>query len=216
MAKGVLFDLDGTLLDSAPDFIESLNNLLQSHNQPKLDPEIIRSHVSDGSWKLISLGFNIKETDPECARLREELLHEYEKNSLVYGGAFKGISEMLDSLYEMQIPYGVVTNKPLRFAEPILKHELAFKNCSTLVCPDHLKKIKPDPEGIFKGCMDLDIKPVDCIYVGDHKKDLEAGINAGAKVIACYFGYSLKPGDHANEIKGASHPNDLLNLIESL
>lgn len=216
MPKGVLFDLDGTLLDSAPDFIESLNNLLQAYNKPKLDPEIIRSHVSDGSWKLVSLGFNVKETDPECARLREELLVEYAKNSLVFGGAFPGISEMLDSLLEMHIPYGVVTNKPLRFAEPIIKNEPAFKNCRTLICPDHLKKIKPDPEGILQGCMNLGIDPSDCVYVGDHVKDLEAGINAGTKVIACYFGYSLKPNDHDSNINGAHHPEDLASLIRVL
>ena len=127
MPKGVLFDLDGTLLDSAPDFIVSLNTLLQKYHQPELDPEIIRSHVSDGSWKLVSLGFGIEESDDECAQLREELLIEYEKNSLVYGSAFAGISDTLDSLQELKIPYGVVTNKPLRFAGPILQNEPAFK-----------------------------------------------------------------------------------------
>ena len=80
MPKGVLFDLDGTLLDSAPDFIASMDNLLTKHNQPKLDPEIIRSHVSDGSWKLTSLGFNIDISDNKCVALREELLEEYESN----------------------------------------------------------------------------------------------------------------------------------------
>jgi phosphoglycolate phosphatase len=82
MPKGVLFDLDGTLLDSAPDFIVSLDNLLERYNQPKLDPEIIRSHVSDGSWKLTSLGFNIDISDDKCSVLREELLEEYELNLL--------------------------------------------------------------------------------------------------------------------------------------
>ena len=106
MPKGVLFDLDGTLLDSAPDFIASLDNLLTKYNQPKLDPEIIRSHVSDGSWKLTSLGFNIDTSDQKCAALREELLHEYESNLLKHGGAFDGIKEMLSSLEQDNIPYG--------------------------------------------------------------------------------------------------------------
>ena len=215
MPKGVLFDLDGTLLDSAPDFIVSLNALLQKYHQPELDPEIIRSHVSDGSWKLVSLGFGIEESDDECAQLREELLIEYEKNSLVYGSAFAGISETLDSLQELKIPYGVVTNKPLRFAAPILQNEPAFKNCRTLICPDHINKIKPDPEGILKGCENLGISPSDCIYIGDHIKDLEAGISAGTKVIACYFGYSLKLGDHSKSIQGANNPVDLIKLIKT-
>ena len=215
MPKGVLFDLDGTLLDSAPDFIVSLNALLQKYHLPELDPEIIRSHVSDGSWKLVSLGFGIEESDDECAQLREELLIEYEKNSLVYGSAFAGISETLDSLQELKVPYGVVTNKPLRFAAPILQNESAFKNCRTLICPDHINKIKPDPEGILKGCEDLGISPIDCIYIGDHMKDLEAGINAGTRVLACYFGYSLKAGDHDKSIQGANHPIDLIELIKA-
>ena len=188
MPKGVLFDLDGTLLDSAPDFIASLDNLLERHNQPKLDPEIVRSHVSDGSWKLTSLGFNIDISDDRCADLREELLEEYESNLLQHGGAFDGIEEMLASLETDDIPYGIVTNKPLRFAKQILMNEIAFRNCKTLICPDHLNAIKPDPEGILRGCKDLGLHPADCIYVGDHKKDLEAGINAGTQVIACYFG----------------------------
>ena len=108
-----------------------------------------------------------------------------------------------------------MTNKPLRFAEPILQNEPAFKNCRTLVCPDHLNKIKPDPEGILKGCEDLSISPSDCIYIGDHMKDLEAGINAGTRVIACYFGYSLKVGDHDKNIQGANHPIDLIELIKA-
>mgnify|MGYP003915460023 FL=1 len=216
MPKGVLFDLDGTLLDSAPDFIVSLNNLLLKHSRPALAPEIIRNHVSDGSWKLISLGFGIEESHEDCVNLREELLVEYTKNSLVYGGAFQGISEMLGLLHDMNIPFGVVTNKPLIFAQPILDNEPAFKNCQTLICPDHLSAMKPDPEGVLKGCKDLSIEPKDCVYIGDHIKDLEAGINAGAQVIACYFGYSLKPADHDDHIGGANHPRDLIGLIKNL
>ena len=216
MPKGVLFDLDGTLLDSAPDFVASLDNLLVRHNQPKLDPEIIRSHVSDGSWKLTSLGFNIDISDEKCAVLRNELLEEYESNLLRHGGVFDGINELLISLKEDNIPYGIVTNKPLRFAKQILMNEIAFRNCKTLICPDHLNAIKPDPEGILRGCKDLGLHPDECIYVGDHEKDLEAGINAGTKVIACYFGYSLKPSAHNDHILGANHPNELYQLISQL
>ena len=216
MPKGVLFDLDGTLLDSAPDFIASLDNLLSRHNQPKLDPEIIRSHVSDGSWKLTSLGFDIDISDEKCAILRDELLEEYESNLLKYGRAFNGIKEMLAALEKDNIPYGIVTNKPFRFAKPILINEIAFQNCKTLICPDHLDAIKPDPEGILRGCKDLGLHPAECIYIGDHIKDLEAGINAGTQVIACYFGYSLKPGDHDKHILGAHHPDELYELISQL
>ena len=148
--------------------------------------------------------------------IRDELLEEYELNLLQHGGAFDGIEEMLSSLEKDNIPYGIVTNKPLRFAKPILVNEIAFKNCKTLICPDHLNAIKPDPEGILRGCKDLGLHPAECVYVGDHKKDLEAGINAGTQVIACYFGYSLKAKDHSEHILGAEHPSDLYKLISQL
>ena len=76
--------------------------------------------------------------------------------------------------------------------------------------------MKPDPEGILRGCKDLGLHPDECIYIGDHEKDLEAGINAGTKVIACYFGYSLKPSAHNDRILGANHPNELYQLISQL
>jgi len=88
--------------------------------------------------------------------------------------------------------------------------------CNPLICPDHLNAIKPNPEGILKGCKDLGVHPADCVYIGDHIKDLEAGINAGTQVIACYFGYSLKPLDHDELILGAKHPSDLTSLIQAL
>ena len=216
MPKGVLFDLDGTLLDSAPDFVASLDNLLAKHSRPKLDPEIIRSHVSDGSWKLTSLAFNIDISDEKCSALREELLEEYESNLLKHGGAFDGIKEMLALLEKDDIPYGIVTNKPLRFAEPILINEPVFQNCKTLICPDHLDAIKPNPEGILRGCKDLGIHPTECVYVGDHAKDIEAGINAGTQVVGCYFGYSLQADDSAEHILGANHPDELYELIKKL
>ena len=151
MPKGVLFDLDGTLLDSAPDFIASLDSLLTKYNQPKLDPEIIRSHVSDGSWKLTSLGFKIDISDHKCSILREELLDEYETNLLKYGRAFDGIKEMLLSLDQDNIPYGVVTNKPLRFAKPILMNEAAvnrglFQTTLLHTEKDEDKKLHGDDE----------------------------------------------------------------------
>jgi len=216
MPKGVLFDLDGTLLDSSPDFIYSLNALLTKYDRKHLDPQIIRRHVSDGTWKLISLGFEIEQNTAECLRLRDELLEVYEQNSLKFGGLFAGIDKMLIQLAENNIPYGIVTNKPLRFAEPIVKKIDAFAGCRTLICPDHLQASKPDPQGILMGCEHLGIKPSDCIYVGDHLKDIQAGLNAGTDVIACYFGYALRPSDHSPSISGAHQPDELFQLIQSL
>ena len=194
MPKGVLFDLDGTLLDSAPDFIVSMDNLLTKHNQPKLDPETIRSHVSDGSWKLTSLGFNIDISDNKCVALRAELLEEYESNLLKHSGAFEGIKEMLASLEDDGIPYGIVTNKLSLYAKPIVNHFTIFKDSQILVCPDDVKISKPDPEGILLACRKLKVSPKNTVYLGDHPNDLKAAHSAGASFIGCLYGYSLGEG----------------------
>ena len=93
---------------------------------------------------------------------------------------------------------------------------IEFKWSGHIKVLQSLNAIKPDPEGILRGCKDLGLHPAECIYVGDHEKDLEAGINAGTQVIACYFGYSLKAGDHREHVHGVNHPNELYELISQL
>ena len=102
------------------------------------------------------------------------------------------------------------------FAEIIVSNNLFLKKSQVLITPDDIKIAKPDPEGILRGCKDLGIHPTECVYVGDHAKDIEAGINAGTEVIACYFGYSLKIGDCSEHILGANHPNEIYELISKL
>ena len=212
--KLVLFDLDGTLVDTSPDFILSLNNVLTRNNRKPIKESLIRRHVSDGSAKLTEIGFNLPRNHFLFDGYRQELLDEYKNNLTTSSKIFDGIKELLDFLKSNEISFGIVTNKPLEYARPLIENFIELDNCKVLVCPDHVNKIKPDPEGILQACSKLSIDPSETIYIGDHPKDLEAGISAGTKTIGCRYGYSLadcKFFDGADLVDSAQ---EIISLIQ--
>ena len=212
--KLVLFDLDGTLVDTSPDFILSLNNVLVRNNRKPIKESLIRRHVSDGSAKLTEIGFNLPRNHFLFDGYRQELLDEYKNNLTTSSKIFDGIKELLDFLKSNEISFGIVTNKPLEYARPVIENFIELNNCKVLVCPDHVNNIKPDPEGILQACSKLSIDPSKTIYIGDHPKDLEAGISAGTKTIGCRYGYSLadcKFFDGADLVDSAQ---EIISLIQ--
>jgi len=212
--KLVLFDLDGTLVDTSPDFILSLNNVLAKNNRKPIKESLIRRHVSDGSAKLTEIGFNLPRNHFLFDGYRQELLDEYKNNLTTSSKIFDGIKELLDFLKSNEISFGIVTNKPLEYAGPVIENFIELDNCKVLVCPDHVNNIKPDPEGILQACSKLSIDPSKTIYIGDHPKDLEAGISAGTKTIGCRYGYSLadcKFFDGADLVDSAQ---EIISLIQ--
>ena len=211
--KGVLFDLDGTLIDTAPDFILSLNNILSRHQFPNLDPSIIRSNVSDGSAKLTSLGFGLDKTDPSFDVLRNEFLAEYKINLLKNSYLFNGISLLLEFLSKQNIKFGIVTNKPREYAEPLVRNFSELDKSVVLICSDDISEPKPSPQGINVALEALNINNLECLYIGDHINDLDAGANAGAKIIACYYGYSLCAKNNPYSCDSANNPEDLMEII---
>ena len=209
----VLFDLDGTLVDTAPDFILSLNNILISNGKEAINDNLIRSYVSDGSAKLIELGFEITNDHPNFTKYRNELLTEYKKNLVNESKLFDGINEVILHLNNINIPFGIVTNKPYKYAEPVVKNFEILNHSKILVCPDHIQNAKPDPEGILLACSKLNIKSENCVYIGDHQKDIQAGINAGSKTIGCLYGYSLDSKDDYGETILIKEPKEIIKLI---
>ena len=189
MIKAILFDLDGTLLDSAPDFIHSLNTLLERNDKTKLPDNLIRQNVSDGTIKLIEIGFKIKPSNDAFADLRRQLLDLYDDNLLKWANIFHDVEHLINFIESQNIIWGVVTNKPSYFSKKILARIPIFNNCAVLVTSDDVKNMKPDPEGISKACNEIGVFSKNVIYVGDHIKDMIAAEKAGCLPIACRYGY---------------------------
>ena len=214
--KTVLFDLDGTLLDTAPDFKTSLNLLLAEENKAPLNEEEVRVMVSHGSADLIANAFQISSNDPEFTPLRARLLNFYIAHLSDNTNYFEGLESSLDLIKEKNLGYGIVTNKPLLYAEKILDDLNIEVDC--LICPDHVSKPKPDPEALYLACEKIGSQPDQCIFVGDHDRDIIAGKAAGMPTVAAAYGYI--PADESVEDWNADYiarqPSDLRTILEQL
>ena len=212
--KLFLFDLDGTLIDTAPDFLTSLNNVLAENNRDLVHLDDIRQFISDGSGKLVEVGFGIDSDHEKFNELKSALLREYKKNLTCLSKLFDGVKDLIDFLNKKNIVYGIVTNKPLEYAKPIIEFFDELGDCKILICPDHVRKAKPDPEGINLACNNLDISPKLACYVGDHDVDIAAGLAANVPVFACEYGYgSFKKLSQSNEIR-VKDLREIIQLIE--
>ena len=190
--EAVLFDLDGTLLDTAQDFFKVMNEMLSAHQRPPIHFDALREKVSDGARAMVKLGFEISEGEPGFNELRSEFLARYEACLAESTSLFEGMEQVLNQIEAKGIPWGIVTNKPSLYAEAVLKGLKLIERCAVLVCPDHVTNTKPDPEPIFLACTTLNVKAENSLYVGDHIRDIQAGQNAGCTTIACSYGYLHK------------------------
>lgn len=189
----VLFDLDGTLIDTAPDFIRCLNELRQAHGLPALPAPHIRRSVSNGARAMIRVGFGLEPDHPDYLEKHTAFLDLYEAGVAVETTLFEGVEDILKDLEARKIPWGIVTNKPVRFAAPLIEALGLAKRCSILICPDHVTNRKPHPEALILACREVGADPATGVYVGDHERDIEAGRNAGMKTIAVRYGYIEQP-----------------------
>jgi phosphoglycolate phosphatase len=196
----VLFDLDGTLIDTAPDFVGVLNRQRLAHGRPPLPPEKIRAVVSQGARAVVALGFAdlIDVESDEFEALRQEFLQTYLKHIADESRLFPGMDELLAGLEARGTPWGIVTNKHSMFTVPLLQALDLSSRCSVAICPDMVNHSKPHPEPMLKAAAALKVKPEDCVYVGDHRRDIEAGRNAGMTTVAVRYGYVLE-GETADE-----------------
>ena len=196
--KALLFDLDGTLLDTAPDFLIAINKQLQIHGREPLMGDAIRTSVTHGSIGIIESAYGITQENPKFAVLKEEFLELYLSNIAEKTDFFEGIRQVLDNCAQQGIPWGIVTNKPLRYTAPLLKQLGLEKKSATTICPDHVSNPKPDPEPLLLACSQLSVKPEDCIYIGDHIRDIQAGHSAGMRTIAAGWGY-IEDSENIND-----------------
>lgn len=187
--RAVMFDLDGTLLDTAPDFIAVVNKLLTENNRDELPHDIIRAGVSNGSKALVTLAFAIEETHENFQPLRERLLELYTQHIAVFTKPFPGIQDLLDKLAEHNIAWGIATNKPAAYTVPLMEQLNMQPAPAIVICPDHVKTSKPDPESLFLAANELSCTPQEIIYIGDHLRDIECGRRAGSITIAAAYGY---------------------------
>lgn len=192
--RAVLFDLDGTLLDTAPDFEYVLNAMLRERGLAELPYQPIRQTVSHGARALIQLGFATSPQDTAFAGLHRELLDRYEASLITHTALFPGMAELLAFLEASGLRWGVVTNKPRPYTLAILQAMQLSGRCAVTVCPEDVVNTKPDPEPLWQACDRLQCSPAEVIYVGDHRRDIEAGINAGTATVAATYGY-VDPAD---------------------
>lgn len=187
--RAVLFDLDGTLADTAPDLGHALNEQRRRHGLPPLPQELIRPHASHGARGLLAIGFNLAPTDADFTRMREEYLQLYADNLCLHTRLFPGMAETLETLETRHIPWGVVTNKPERFTHPLMERLGLRHRAACTISGDTCSKPKPHPEPILCACRDLELPPADCIYVGDAERDVEAAVAAGMEALVAAYGY---------------------------
>lgn len=186
--KTVLFDLDGTLADTAPDLAYALNQVLQVQGKPALPLEEIRPVASNGAQALIELGFGNK---PQAVLepLRQQLIEVYRANIARETTLFPGMQELLDNLETQGLNWGVVTNKPRRLTEPLLEALHLARRAACVVSGDTLTERKPHPAPLLLACQQSGCSVAECIYVGDAARDIEAGKRAGMQTLVALFGY---------------------------
>ena len=214
--KLVLFDLDGTLADTAPDLAYALNRTLERHNRTALPFETIRPHVSHGGIALIRLGFGIEPDHPEFESLRREFLDIYEHNLARGTSLFPGMSETLDRLEQEQIAWGIVTNKPAWLTDPLLEELDLTRRAACIVSGDTTENSKPHPDPIFHACHLAGITPANTLYIGDAERDIEAGNRAGNTTLTALFGYIGEEDrpEKWNADGSINHPSEILKWLQ--
>ena len=213
--KAVIFDLDGTLVDTADEFVPVVQRLRAEHGYDAMDSQRIRASVSNGARALVSLGLGINEDAAEFESKRLRLLELYSEVLGTIAAPYPGIESLLTRLQEKGIVWGISTNKPRAYTEPLLERLNIQPPPGSVVCPDDVNHRKPHPESLHRNCHELNCAPNEAIYIGDHLRDIEAGRRAGMYAIAAAYGY-IEENDDPNDWGAnaqALSSHDLLELI---
>jgi phosphoglycolate phosphatase len=214
MPEAVLFDLDGTLADTAPDLGAALNQLLQEQGRDPLPMEKLRPHVSSGARGMIGAGLGITPADAAYPDLQQRFLAIYQSALCVGTRLFEGIAEHLAELDTRAIPWGIVTNKSQRFAIPLMEGLGLRQRCICIVCGDSARRAKPHGHPMHLASAVMGIAARDCIYVGDDERDVISGRMVGMQTIVAGWGYlgDGKPPAHWGADAIAASPADILGI----
>jgi len=193
--KAVLFDLDGTLIDSAPDLAAAADRLRLDRGLPALGFPLYRPHTGTGARGMLKIAFQMEPEHPEFNDLREEFFKNYEQNLVVNTRPFEGVHELIESLNTRSLAWGIVTNKSARFTDPIVQKIPLLSQAKTVISGDTTPHAKPHPAPLLEAMKRMSLSPHECVYIGDDERDIVAGKAAGVKTVAAGYGYLGDAGD---------------------
>ncbi|GAB4166220.1 MAG: phosphoglycolate phosphatase [Erythrobacter tepidarius] len=215
MFDAVLFDLDGTFADTAPDLGAALNRMLREEGRDEVPIPVLRPYASHGVRGLLGVGFGVSPHDARYRELAARFLAYYAQGLCVHTALFAGMAETLDALADAGLPWGIVTNKRQRYTLPLLDALGYARRCACMVSGDSAPRPKPAPEPLLLASRLLRVEPVRCLYVGDDERDMQAALAARMTAVAAAYGYL---GAGAPVEKWEAHriiagPKDVLGLV---
>jgi N-acetyl-D-muramate 6-phosphate phosphatase len=216
-ARAVLFDLDGTLIDSAPDLGAAADKMRVDRGLASLPLEKYRPMAGAGARGMLAVAFGMTPEHPDFEQMREEFFVNYENCMTQRTYAFEGVPELIAQLRALGLPWGVVTNKSMRFTRPLTQGMSLFESVAVVVGGDSTPHAKPHPAPLLEAARRLKLEPGHCIYVGDDERDVVAGRAAGMGTVAAAYGYLGSNSD--TQLWGANahihSPLELLSLLKS-
>ncbi|MBK1722723.1 HAD family hydrolase [Thiocystis violacea] len=211
----VLFDLDGTFADTAPDMVAALTKMLNARDRDGLPFEQVRPFCSYGARGILKVGFDLEPQDAAFEPLRTEYLAIYAAALVEQTVPFPGIPDLVDALEARGVPWGIVTNKATDLTLPLMEQIGFLDRAACIVCGDTAARPKPHPDPMFHACELIAVEPARCWYLGDAERDIRAGLAAGMGTLAALFGY-LGPDDDASTWGAhgmVDHPLDVLSWL---
>ena len=213
--QAILFDLDGTLIDSAPDLGAAADKMRVDRGLSSLSLAHYRPMAGAGARGMLGVAFGLLPEDADFVALREEFFTNYERCMTQNTYAFAGVPELISHLVQLELPWGVVTNKIGRFTLPLTSAMAMFESARVVISGDTTPHAKPHPEPLLEAARRLAIEPAHCLYVGDDERDIVAGLAAGMGTVAATYGYL---GQAADPLQWGAHatinsPGELLQLL---
>ena len=214
--QAVLFDLDGTLIDSAPDLGAAADQMRVARGLPSLPAEHYRPMAGAGARGMLGVAFGITPETPDYNALREEFFCNYEARMTQTTYAFEGVAQLLADIEARGLRWGIVTNKSSRFTDPLTRAMPLFHGAGAVVSGDTTPHAKPHPAPLFEAASRLGLPPEACIYVGDDERDIVAGRAAGMKTVAALYGYlgAADASAHWGADAAIKYPHELLQWLE--